>query len=59
MDGLNAVAQFRPDVVVLGIGMPGIDGSTHLTKPVDPAAFQELLAISHSNERTAGIGAIT
>jgi signal transduction histidine kinase len=87
--GLNALADFEPDVVVLDIGMPGIDGyemcrqirlrpsgrhvvvialtgwghpqdkqraldvgfDAHLTKPVDPAAFQELLAISRPGER--------
>jgi signal transduction histidine kinase len=87
--GLNALAEFGPDVVVLDIGMPGIDGyemcrrirlrpsgrhvvvialtgwghpqdkqraldvgfDAHLTKPVDPAAFQELLAISRPGER--------
>jgi CheY-like chemotaxis protein len=89
MSGLDALAEFRPDVVVLDIGMPGIDGyemcqrirmrpsgrhvvvialtgwghpqdrqraldvgfDAHLTKPVDPAAFQELLAISRTGER--------
>jgi len=87
--GLDALAEFGPDVVVLDIGMPGIDGyemcrqirlrpsgrhvvvialtgwghpqdkqkaldvgfDAHLTKPVDPAAFQELLAISRPGER--------
>jgi signal transduction histidine kinase len=87
--GLDALATFGPDVVVLDIGMPGINGyemcqrirlkpsgrhiviialtgwghpqdkqralevgfDAHLTKPVDPAAFQELLAISRTGER--------
>ena len=87
--GLDALEEFQPDIVVLDIGMPGVDGyemcqqirlrpadrhivvialtgwghpqdkqraldvgfDAHLTKPVDPAAFQELLAISRTGER--------
>jgi signal transduction histidine kinase/ActR/RegA family two-component response regulator len=87
--GFDTLGEFRPDIVVLDIGMPGIDGyemcqqirlrpadrhivvialtgwghpqdkqraldvgfDAHLTKPVDPAAFQELLALSRTGER--------
>jgi len=89
ISGLDALGEFQPDVVVMDIGMPGIDGyemcrrirlrpsgrhivvialtgwghpqdkqraldvgfDAHLTKPVDPAAFQELLALSRTGER--------
>jgi CheY-like chemotaxis protein len=89
ISGLDALGDFQPDIVVLDIGMPGIDGyemcqqirlrptdrqvvvialtgwghpqdkqraldvgfDAHLTKPVDPAAFQELLALSRTGER--------
>jgi PAS domain S-box-containing protein len=89
VSGLGALAEFRPDIVVLDIGMPGVDGyelcqqirrrpadrhivvialtgwghpqdkqraldvgfDAHLTKPVDPAAFQELLTVSRTGER--------
>jgi signal transduction histidine kinase len=89
VSGLDALEEFRPDIVVLDIGMPGTDGyemcqqirlrpadrhivvialtgwghpqdkqraldvgvDAHLTKPVDPAAFQELLAVSRMGER--------
>jgi CheY-like chemotaxis protein len=81
LNGLRAIADFQPDIVLLDISMPGIDGyetcrlirrecqrnivivaltgwgqeqdkqralaagfDAHLTKPVDFAAFQELLA---------------
>ena len=89
VSGLDALEEFRPDIVVLDIGMPGTDGyemcqqirrkpadrhivvialtgwghpqdkqraldvgfDAHLTKPVDPAAFQELLAVSRMGDR--------
>jgi CheY-like chemotaxis protein len=85
--GLDAVREFRPDVVFLDIGMPGMDGyeacrrirqapsdrhvvvvavtgwgqpqdkqraldagfDAHLTKPVDPATFTQILATSAAN----------
>jgi signal transduction histidine kinase len=85
--GLDAVREFRPDIVFLDIGMPGMDGyeacrrirqapsdrhvivvavtgwgqpqdkqraldagfDAHLTKPVDPATFTQILATSAAN----------